>query len=78
MGYLATDKQQTHGGSGLKAALHQNARITGGSGFVSVALGRCPFAKPQGTVHSLHGTAPIYRRALYEVKHSLSINLKGG
>jgi hypothetical protein len=56
---VQTDKQQTHGGSGLKAALHPNARSTGGSGFVSVALGRCPFAKPQGTVHSLHGTTPI-------------------
>jgi len=60
-----TDNQHTHGGCWLKAALHPNARGTGGSGFLSVALGRCHFAKPQGTVHSLHGSAPIlYRRAL--------------
>jgi hypothetical protein len=31
-----TDNQQTHIGSGLKAALHSNARSTGGSAYVSV------------------------------------------
>jgi hypothetical protein len=49
-------KGNCRGAALFNSASRRIAAMPRGSAFVSVSLGRCPFAATQGTVHSLHGT----------------------